>query len=381
MRLIRSARPEIVAQEAQLLQLTHDQHAALWGLFVNRRVLVEGVAGSGKTLLAMEVARTRAAQGARVRLLCFNRHLAAWLQDQLGGGATDGTSGGRVEVDSFHSLAIRLARLASVEFEVPEGEGAGPFWEREAAQLMDQAVHLLRRGPEDPTCDVLVVDEAQDFLPEWWIALEELLEDPDQGAVFAFLDMEQRLRQGGEAPPIALPVRFILTTSCRNTRRIARSAAGILGLPVDLLQSAPEGRAPRLLRAPGQSAQAGLVSAEVRRLLGQEGLSPSQIVLIGPAGRAVGALQGTRDIAGIPITSSAEDWRAGRGLLCTTARAFKGLEADVVVLYDLDRLGGAFSSRDLYVAWTRAKHQLIAIVHGSAAREAVEHALSCSEAP
>ena len=47
-----------------------------------RRVLVQGTAGSGTTLLALEFALTLADRGERALFLCFNRHLAAWLQEQ-----------------------------------------------------------------------------------------------------------------------------------------------------------------------------------------------------------------------------------------------------------------------------------------------------------
>lgn len=376
LRLVRCARPELAIADAQLVQLTRDQHATLSGLFVNPRVMVEGVAGSGKTLLALEVAITRAAQGLRVQMLCFNRNLAAWLKEQLQRDPRAQAASGGVRVDSFHALALGLARDAGVEFNIPEGAGGEAFWAREAAQLMDQATRLLRGGAKDPTCDVLVIDEAQDFQPEWWIALEELLKDPDEGSLYVFLDVEQRLRGGGELPPLDLPVRFALTTNCRNTRRIASSGASLLGLHVDLLRGAPLGVAPRLLRAPDRAAQAGVVLAEVRRLLGQDGLQPRQIALIGPAGRDMGALSRVAEVAGVGLVTDAEAWRSGDGVLCTTARAFKGLEADVVIVYDLDALGGAFTSRDLYVAWTRAKHQLILVSHGAVARSVIEQALA-----
>lgn len=379
LRLVRCAGPEIAAADAKLLQLTRDQHATLRGLFVNPRVLVEGVAGSGKTLLALEVAISRAAQGERVQLLCYNRHLAAWLQEQVLREPRLAGAAGALRVDSFHALAMRLARAAGVEFTVPEGPAAESFWEREAAEILDQAAGLLRGDPGDPTCDVLVVDEAQDFSPDWWIALEELLEDPEDGPLYVFLDLEQRLRERGDLPPLRMPVRFALTTNCRNTRRIARAGASLLDLSVDLLPGAPEGVRPRLLRAPTRQGQAGVVLAELRRLLGQEGVSPGQVALIGPASHERGSLARHSEVAGHPLTTDAEVWRRGRGVLCTTARAFKGLEADLVVIYDLDGFGGGFTRRDLYVAWTRAKHHLVLVSHGPTSRRAIEAALATAE--
>jgi DNA helicase IV len=53
----------------------------------------------------------------------------------------------------------------------------------------------------------------------------------------------------------------------------------------------------------------------------------------------------------------AVDWRRGAGVLVTTARTFKGLEADVVIAYGLAAFGALFTPTDLYVAWTRARHR------------------------
>ena len=57
---------------------------------------------------------------------------------------------------------------------------------------------------------------------------------------------------------------------------------------------------------------------------------------------------------------SIEDWRQGRVIWTSTIKAFKGLEADCVILADGPAPGSAgFSVAELYVAASRAKHFLI----------------------
>lgn len=82
LRLMRCAGAEIAAERQRIVQITLDQRATLLGLMDNDRVLVQGTAGSGTTLLALEFALTLADRGERALFLCFNRHLAAWLQEQ-----------------------------------------------------------------------------------------------------------------------------------------------------------------------------------------------------------------------------------------------------------------------------------------------------------
>src|SRR6266852_5246542 len=69
--------------EAQLLRLTEEQFDALDLLADNERCLVEGAAGTGKTMLALEYARRSSKNGRRTLFVCFNRLLGEWLVRQV----------------------------------------------------------------------------------------------------------------------------------------------------------------------------------------------------------------------------------------------------------------------------------------------------------
>lgn len=68
----------------ELLSLSEEQYSSLETLLHpgNPRVICEGAAGTGKTVLAAEAARRLAQSGLRVLFLCFNRNLALQLQQQ-----------------------------------------------------------------------------------------------------------------------------------------------------------------------------------------------------------------------------------------------------------------------------------------------------------
>ena len=135
-----------------------------------------------------------------------------------------------------------------------------------------------------------------------------------------------------------------------------------------------------MLRAKTSRHQRGLVTQELRALLRREDVAPSLIAVIGPAAKERGSLANLKDIDGVPLVTSAEEWRDGGGILVTTARSFKGLEAEVVLLYDLGGFSRLFRREDLYVACTRAKALLIAVVHGDQCREVITAAQAASEA-
>jgi len=285
--------------------------------------------------------------------------------------------GASVEIATFHAFARRLAARAHVDFDVPS-TGEQAFWDEEVPLILEQAIEVLRARGQAESFDAVVVDEAQDFAPDWWVTIESLSRSGKDGRLFAFLDLNQSLRGVAKLPPVPLPVRFRLTTNCRNTKSIARSSSSLARIDVRLLPGSPTGEAPAVRRAPSTAAEAGLVLNEVRQLL-QQGIKPQQVALIGPASLAKGSLARHDEVAGIQLVDDASDWRRGGGVLVTTARAFKGLEADIVIVYGLGGFGTFFTPTDLYVAWTRARHRLILVCQAGEVRAVAEAALAEAE--
>jgi len=386
LRLLRCVGADITSERARLIQLSEDQRAILRGLMQNPRVLIQGGAGSGKTLLALEFAVSMAEQGKRTLFLCYNRELAIWLNEQVSSEPRLHTAAGSLEIENFHRYARKVAKTAGIDFEVPKDEEqAAEFWNDTAPLRLEQAVSILKETGNNPTYDAVIVDEGQDFFEEWWLTVESLCSDPTHGTLYVFEDLYQSLRGVTEPPPISLTTELWLNTNCRNTKSIARSAAEIIHVPFAVLPGAPEGEPPALHKAPGPNAQAGLVLSALRQVLVGD-VTGSQVALIGPRSKNRGSLAEVGECVVKTkdgdkrhhLVTDAAAWRRGEGVLVTTSKSFKGLEADVVILYDLQGFSPGFSTTDLYVAWTRAKHRLIAVCHGSQARETIESALAAA---
>ncbi|MCB4821252.1 nuclease-related domain-containing DEAD/DEAH box helicase [Roseicella aerolata] len=355
-----------------LAQLTSQQLQVLQGFAVNSRAVVHGVAGSGKTLLALRCARKFAMDGRRVLLTCFNAELAKWMGEKLDEEPLPGPH--PITVRHFHGLASDVCRRAGIDFR-PVG-APEVFWDQVVPDQMVQAATSIEG--DGSLFDALVVDEAQDFSPGWWDALEYLTGLDDSVPLWAFLDRAQSLRREPTDPPIAGAIKLPLDVNCRNTRRIVHCASLASGVQSQPAPLAPLGRPVRSLSPPSQQAVAGLIQMEIRRLLQDHRLRPDQIVLIGPSSWRKGSLARVESIAGVPIVDSASEWRRGGSLLCTTARSFKGLEADVVVLYDATSLGPVFSESDLYVALTRARGHIVIVITPSSLGQSLESAATAS---
>lgn len=379
-RVFRPIGPDISATSDRLLELTETQAKVFEGLYLQDRVLVEGAAGSGKTFLALMRAVAFARGGMRTLFVCYNKELAAWIRRQVAEDPTIAEYRSLLTVTNFHALAADLAEMAEIEFRpVGGGQPTQTFWDDEVPDLMEQAVLALDLAGERSQFDAIVVDEAQDFALGWWYALtQSLLEQPD-GPLYAFIDPNQSLRGEVQWPPVQFDTQFRLTVNCRNTRKIAFVSASVLKLEPNVFARSPAGTHPRIIRAATQRHQKGLVLQELRKLFDREDVSPRQVAVIGPAAKAKGSLADVGEVNGVPLVTSTDAWRDGEGVLVTTARSFKGLEADIVLLYDLGGFGPLFRKEDLYVACTRAKVLLVAVVHGAECRSVIESAVAASE--
>lgn len=370
LRLLRCIGSDIASDEARIMQITKEQQTTLQGLLANKRVLVEGVAGSGKTLLALDFAVTLALQGKKTLLLCFNKQLAIWLKEQIIKENRLSEKPNLLDINYFHSFALNIAKKAKVEFEIPDKD-TDTFWDQEVPLILEQSIEILTEQLKYPLYDAIIIDEGQDFLRDWWVTVESLLSDKHNGQLYVFIDLNQNLRGEKKLPPILFSAKFALQTNCRNTRAIANTASNINSTKIVCLPSIPEGEPPSLHRVSSSKMLASLVVEEINKLIKTQ-IQPKQIAIIGPASFEKGSLAKFSNINGVKLIIDPAKWRQNEGILVTTARTFKGLEADIVFLYDLSSFSNTFTKTDLYVAWTRARHRLIIVCFGTELRQEIE---------
>jgi hypothetical protein len=92
-------------RKKQLLNFAEDQYAALDLFSMVPRVIFKGPAGTGKSLLAIELAKRASSEGKNVKIVCFNNLLAENLRQQF--------SHTNLEISTIDSLGYRIASLDS----------------------------------------------------------------------------------------------------------------------------------------------------------------------------------------------------------------------------------------------------------------------------
>lgn len=341
----------------EIRRFTEEQLEVIDGLDgVNERAMIEGPAGTGKTVLAFEEARRASALGSRTALVCFNQQLAAHL---------------RFEAREFHLADVDISTFHSLLRTViadtgPASTGSG-YWERE---LPDRALAVLVET--GPRYDFLIIDEAQDLaVPAYLDVMDALLEGELSGGCWRmFGDFErQAIYNAGPVDPVmeilrrsSGMARFKLRRNCRNTPRVAEYVVRLGGLNPGYSRilrpdCGPEGT-PRTTFYVSDADQERLLVEALADFQSSGEFAAEDIVVLSPVvdscARRLAAAATGAPLAALP------DRREGASSYGTVA-SFKGLEAPAVILTDIEEVATPQARRLFYVAVSRATDRLMVL--------------------
>ncbi len=280
---------------------------------------VNGCTGSGKTWLAIRLARELAASGHHTLLTCFNRGLAKYLEDVLAGQKN-------IVVASFHALCLRFGKHAGIT--IPGG------WNNRS--WLERFPDVLRKAMlADPRLrfDAIVVDDAHDFRDNWWQALEDSFVDRASSKLYYFYD--NRFVAGTHH--IQLPVvekQATLTTNLRSPASVSTilAASHVASTPI---------RFRRKTSAPVEFYQCETelevhqtLSHVLSELVERGSYLASDVALITPRLARFSSVLKARVKGSTRIVRRPSD--VANHAVLTRAQMFQGLERKVVIVVDLD---------------------------------------------
>lgn len=351
--LIRSLRSTLSRTAEELVRLTDQQRTAVEGLAENPRVVVQGGAGTGKTLLAVNEAERLANKGERVLLCCHSRRLAGHLRDTVGRDPA-------IETIHYFGLLSRLIGEGGLRDQLPDAS------ERDLFDVFYPAVALdaLDAVDESWSFDALVLDEAQDIMLSTHLEVFDglLKRGLEEGTWRVFVDPHQDVFHGagGDARRRLsdCATQYRLGINCRNTVPIAIQAAllgghstedtlAATGEEVDLhFYDDPK----EMLHSLGQTLKAWI----------EGGVQTSEISVLSPRGRDRSCLADGMP-PGVPAVlweSEAEEAqqpeRPANAVEFATVASFKGLEATAIAFVDLEGLTTEWQQVNAYIAVSRA---------------------------
>ena len=343
-------------EDRRIVELTDDQSYVLSYVTKRHRAAVVGPAGSGKTTLALQVAKRLAAGGNRTLLTCFNWRLGRYLREQA-----MGTAG--LEVFHFHGLCRNVAEEAGLAIPAepkPKDEDedeAKRYYEQVLPRLLDEGATRL-----GPRYDAMVVDEAQDFRPDWWPKLMALHTHSQDGYLFLFADSNQNIY--GALPEAMVDLTLPLPANLRNTKPIHEFVSVFYKGDEPSHGRGPTGRPVEILGYRDAEDLAHLLGLVLKNLE-LEGVSLDDIVVLTPARTAASALRQRGRADGYELT----DEPAPGKVLTSTVQGFKGLERSVVILAEIGERHHEELASYLYVGGSRARNHLIVLAAEPVAKE------------
>ena len=323
------------------LKLDREQNKILDITGENERAIVEGVSGSGKSILAMELARREAARDRRVLILSFTESMAL----EFGRNLADPL----ISTSSVGMLALALLKEEGQEV---IREYTPDFWD----PVMRKSAGIVAVG-RDPRWDTVIVDEAQDMGENAWTFIEAcagprsrlwIFTDPGQTAL-AGRSIPPRLLQGSMKLKLDKPYRCppaiqaLVDVFSGNTPDRALISEGVNSGVIKIIGA-------------NSSDVARKIKKEINALI-RDGFNLSQIAILSLRGVNCSESIITRtEVLGIP-TFQAADPKAADGLICDTFIRFKGLERPAVIVTDLRYVTERLFSR-MVIAATRATSAL-----------------------
>ncbi len=390
--ILASPRERRQGLDNNLKRCTEQQYEMLDLLSGNDRILGSGLAGTGKTALALEVVRRSklSRPDDRIALFCFNKLLGSLFDEER---KALGAAG--VRMSSFHQFMMELAGIphGSKSTEEPA------FWTDVLPRTVIQT--LKQTEATRGQLDLLVIDEAQDLISEPYLEIFDWLLRGGlrDGRWLVFGDFERQTIFNTGAKPDELDMLYIgmsrslhrltllchegtkdsirkivsraqsgsrnaerqrsdqvnqlvsfwagercaqvkLDINCRNTPEISQQMTVLAELVAPSTYSrvlrADTHNDPELLFYSSLEDQTKQVSAVLSHILAEGVFRSKDIVLLSPY----------RDGSLGSVLAASPQW-ANRiqpfrnDLDCiryTTIHAFKGLESPVVVLTDVDKL-------------------------------------------
>lgn len=319
-------------------RMLKEQVALLNYLEEQNNAIINGLAGTGKTVMAVEKARRHAEKNENVLFLCYNSFLKEHLKETY--------PYPHVAYYTIDGLACKLCDTRQPDY------------------------NLLKDNLEDMFCEGsfpyqhVIIDEGQDFgkseLEEE--AIIDLLkanvieEESKKGTFYLFYDKNQMI-QAKKVPKYIedADCKLTLYRNCRNTENIALTSLRLLGSDKSpkLFPGAVMGDLPEIGFCKTKEETIELLNSEISKYI-DAGYSNVTILTCK-----------TEESSIVSEYCKDSKYNYKRGYVkFTTCRKFKGLESDVIIVIDIGK--DTFDTQGeqlMYVGTSRARFKLSCIVN------------------
>jgi hypothetical protein len=339
--------------EAIIEEYTKEQFSLLEFVKFNSRCLVQGSAGTGKTLMALELSRRKVEVGLKVGLFCFNNKLGEKLSTSFQ--KIDTNHGNESFCGTLHSFLIQktMTKQPGTSDELPK------FY---AEDLPIEFLISNEDLSEENKLDYLILDEAQDLISPYYLEVFDLILKGGikNGNWVMFGDFSsQAIYLNNPDESVAL-LNSNFTTfpplkiNCRNTKEIATQNTLMTGAQVPEFTSKNYSGNNVTCKYPSKSSRK-TVLLDILLDIEKRKIPLDKVTLLSPKRFENSLVSDDLQIKQL----------ISKGLKTSTIQGYKGLENTIIVLYDFDEVASEQMQRLLYVGISRARQQLFLVLDKS----------------
>ena len=327
--IVPSLNLNVMEQEYEFNRLTMEQAYLLDYLEEQQIAVIQGGAGTGKTMLAIEKARRLQRDGKKVLFLCFNRLLLQFLRNNY-----------RIELPNvnFHNL-MTLTTHALGYSRADE----------------DITYYLENYKDYGWQYDAIIIDEGQDLSEEHLVLLSMIAEETCK-IFYVFFDRYQLVQQRNNLDWLkSVECRLVLTTNCRNTKSIATTSNSVVRTDEIKMRRTVDGVKPNFFFCVTKNQAIEKLEVLTEKYVSSK-IPAKKIAILSMKTEDNSICANIKKIKSFELSDNIDT----STIIFTTCRKFKGLEADVIILVDVDESTFAHEEnrRLFYVGASRAKHFL-----------------------
>ena len=332
--VVPSLKREIDQVDEKLIRLTEEQMDILECLSNNDRIIIEGGAGTGKTLLAVEQAKKMALKNKKVLFLFFNK-LIAYRINQIF------TQDMKENIDAFnlHNLLLKVYNKYNNDHSVNKLDDN--FY---TSILPEKFLDFIGFSELKNKYDVLIIDEGQDLIKEnYLMCMNELLKGGlDSGKWTVLYDPKQNIYNqefinGKSILESINHANYKLKINCRNTKKIGDYNTILTAFKSDQYLKIEGGQAIKKYYSSHKELKQ-YIKNEINKLL-NENIKPGDITILSTKKYKNSFLEGENLLSSCPIIDISKDmekYNSDKYIKFSTIHSFKGLDSKIVFITDID---------------------------------------------
>lgn len=329
------------SNDAKFASLLSEQIAMIDALEGNKRVLIQGDAGTGKSLVGLHQLFRRHELGEKVLFLTFNRNLAKNFSRIVS--REYSVNEDMLEIVNFHSFARRVIGEHDASW-WDSNLKKEDFWDLLVPVRLDEVV-----GSMQGIYDFIVIDEGQDFEEIWLEPIFKLV--GKEGKISILIDDKQDLYNRGSDFSNQGFVSFKLSKVIRSSKRNVSFVNDTLQLNLESHNRTPEGIGISDLRASRDKV------SSFNDLLRKLGIKASRVIFIYDPEIGLGEFEGFSEGRDKMVKERSPYVRRGQ-IVAVSVKLMKGLECDIAAVVGIDKFT---EESHKYVALTRARNGLVLI--------------------